>query len=168
MYIVTTLSLDELGTLIREKRVSLNNGRLLFGCDAETVDTYFKERIGYSGYVLGFRGRINKVTAGVFEQLDECVLDGSKVILEAEIDEDDMLRYRVKGIQQAADALCIGLTEDAVCEELDESEIVGDSSDGIEILCVPYIKGDSKVRVTSLNDELSFDVEGITFVKLSH
>lgn len=167
MYIVTTLSLQQLGDLIRNKRVSLDNGRLLFGRDADAINTYFRERIGYQGYVIGFRGRLNNTTASVFKQLDNQVANGTHVIIEAEIDERDVIRYRVEGVDNAATALYYGMSEDTICTELDDARL-GDTENGdVEVLCIPYINGSFKVRVTSLSDNLSFNVEGITFVKLN-
>lgn len=166
MFIVTTLSFDELGQLIREKQVSLDNGHLLFGASADVIDSYFKERIGYRGYVVGLRGRINPATAKVFSVMDRTVKTGGHVILEAEIEEQDMLRYSVDGISTAAAALAYGLPQDDVYEQLDEAMRKEASSDGIEVICVPYIKANGKVKVTSLTEDLAFNVEGITFVKL--
>jgi len=167
VYIVTTLSLIELGTLIREKKVSLDNGKLLFGSDAEAINSYFKDRIGYSGYVIGFRGRLNNATAAVLRKIDNQVVSGNHVIIEAEIDESDLLRYRVEGINNAATALFYGMSEDTIFNELDEAQLGFSETGDVEVLCVPYINGASHVRVTSLKESLDFDAEGITFVKLN-
>lgn len=166
MYIVTTLSYDELGQLIRDKKVSLNNADLLFGVTTEGINKYFQERIGYSGYVVGLRGRLNPTTADVFAKLDRTVRGGERVILEAEIDESDMLRYSVSGVNMAAEALAYGLPESDIYEQLDGACSPGNTVDAVEILCVPYIQANGKVRVTSLTEDLSFNVEGITFVKI--
>ena len=167
MYIVTTMSLDELGSLIREKRVSLDNGQLIFGQSEEAIDQYFKDRIGYNGYVIGLRGRINKASAEVFKQLDRGVSTGDKVILEAEIDEDDMIRYQVDGVTSAASALYYGMSVGDIHEQLDAARLYTSDGNGVEVLCVPFIKSSARVRVTSLvEDDINFNVEGITFVKL--
>lgn len=166
MYIVTTLSFEELGTLIKTRRVSLDNCNLLFGSNVEPIDAYFKERIGYQGYVIGLRGRLNATSAKLFKELDKQTITGQHVIVEVEIDEDDVLRYRVAGINNAVQAFSFGMSEDAILDELDEAQVLPGQSGGVEVLCVPYLNGASQVRVTSLSDELAFDVDGITFVKL--
>lgn len=166
MYIVTTLSFEELGRLIRDKRVSVDNGDLLFGTNTETINSYFKERIGYQGYVVGLRGRLNSTSATIFKNMDQRTVTGEHVIVEAQIDEDDVLRYRVDGVNTAAQALQYGMSEDAIYDELDEAQLRPGDKGGVEILCVPYLKGNPKVKVTSLKEELNFNVEGITFVKL--
>lgn len=167
MYLVTTLSFDELGTLIRDKRISLDNGELLFGDDIDTINEYFKERIGFDGYVIGLRGRINRASAGIFQKIDRRTMTGEHVIIEAEIDDNDVLRYNVNGINMVAQALSYGMSEDAIYDELDSAQLPPGASGKVEVLCVPYIKGDAKVRVTSLSDKLDFAVEGITYVNLS-
>lgn len=166
IHIVTTLTYDELGELIKNKKVSLNNGKLLFGHDTDTINHYFQERIGNQGYVIGLRGRINKMTADLFKQLDDGVMAGNTAILEAEVNEDDMLRYTIDGVGMAADALTYGLSEGAIYEELDRAQKVMEPPAGAEVLCVPYIQANGKIRVTSLVEDLSFNVDGIAFVKL--
>lgn len=167
VYIVTTMSYADLGKLIRDKRVSLNNAKLLFGYSEEIIDTYFSERIGYSGYVVGLRGRLNPMTAEVFAQLDASVQRGERIILEAEIAEDDMIRYSVEGVNAAAEALAYGLPAEDIIETLDDAREPDKGKEPLEILCVPYIQNNGRVRVTNLNDDnLTFDVEGITFVKV--
>lgn len=167
MYIVTTMSLDELSSLIRDKHVSLNNSHLLFGTDSGLVSKYFKDRIGSDGYVLGLRGRLNKTTAHLFANMDTKVNDGRKVILEAEVDEDDLIRLDVSGVSTAAEALEYGLEADDVIAQLDEAQVNAPGSSGVEVLCVPTIKANGKLRVTSLTDNLEFNVEGIAFVKIT-
>lgn len=167
MFIVTTLSFEELGVLIRDKRVSLDNGDLLFGSNTDTIDGYFKDRIGYNGYVVGLRGRLNSTSATLFKNMDKRTVTGEHVIVEVPVDEDDVLRYRVDGVDTAARALQYGMSEDAIYDELDEAQLRAGDKGGVEILCVPYLKSGSKVKVTSLSEEIDFNVEGITFVKLN-
>lgn len=166
MYIVTSLSYDDLGRLIREKKISLNNADLLFGVTSERINRYFQERIGYSGYVVGLRGRLNPTTARVFSSLDAAVRNGSRIMLEAEIDENDMIRYSVSGVNVAAEALAYGLPESDVYEQLDEARSEASDSQAVEVLCVPYIQTKGKIRVTNLTEEIQFNVDGITFVKI--
>lgn len=166
MYIVTTLSHDELGKLIRDKKVSLNNAALLFGYNVDMLNKYFSDSIGYDGYVVGLRGRINPTTAEVFSNLDHDIEGKDRVILEAEIDESDMVSFSVSGVSKAAEALAYGLPESDIREQLDGARDSVNNEDSVEVICVPYIQANGKVRVTSLSDELDFNLEGITFVKL--
>ena len=166
MYIVTTMSYVELGRLIKDKRVSLNNAKLLFGFSEELLDDYFSERIGYKGYVVGLRGRLNSVTADVFAKLDTAVKSGERVILEAEI-ADDMIKYSVDGVRAAAEALAYGLPPEDIIDTLDNALVSDAATEAIEVLCVPYIQNNGHVRITTLNeDNLTFDVEGITIIKV--
>lgn len=166
MFLVTTLSVDELSALIRDKQVSLDNGSLLFGQKTDIIDSYFKERIGYKGYVVGLRGRLNKTTANLFAELDRRVKSGESLILEAEIDEDDVTRYAVAGVNAAATALTYGLEQGDIYQQLDAAQRFGSPDGSVEILCVPFVKANGKVRVTSLVDDVTFNVEGVTFVKM--
>ena len=167
MFIVTTLSFDKLAELIRDKQVCLNNADLLFGQDAIAVHSYFRERVGYEGYAMGLRARLNKNTAKLMSSLDNRVNTGDWLILEAEIDESDLLRYNVDGISAAASALAYGLDAEDVIEHLDNSQQFGDNSDSVEVLCVPFIKADGRIKVTSTREEnIDIPVEGITFVKM--
>lgn len=171
MYIVTTMSYDDLAQLIRDKQISLNNADLLFGNNDDALNKYFKDRLGYDGYVVGLHGRLNSLMAGMFTHLDRDLTrrvgEHGRVILEAEIDESDMLRYSVSGINAAADALIYGLPEDEVFETLDEANIgASEKTTQLEVICVPYIKSNSKIRVASLAGDIEFAVEGITLVRL--
>ena len=167
MYIVTTLSYDELSRLIRDKKISLNNADLLFGYTTDGINKYFSERIGNTGYVVGLRGRINPTTAQVFAQLDKAVKSGDRVILEAEINEDDMISFTVDGINAAAEALAYGLPDEDIYNQLDHSQLSGQpGEDKIQVICIPHIKLENKLRVTSLREEIAFNLKGITFVKL--
>ena len=167
-YIVTTISLQHLGELIRNKKVSLNNGDLMFGYDIDAINRYFKARIGNDGYVLGIRGRLNRTTAELFKHLDEDVLaqDG-KVLLEAEVDPDDVLRYRVNGIMDTALAVSYGFSEEDVFSQLDEAQLPSEDEAAVEVLCIPFIKANGKIRITSFTeDDIEIPVSGIEFVKM--
>lgn len=168
MFIVTTLSFDQLSHLIKDKQVSLDNGNLLFGQQTDIVDEYFRERIGYDGYVVGLCGRLNKTTASLFAKMDAGVKSGSRLVLEAEIDKDDVMRFKVEGVNAAAAALSYGLSGEDIYQQLDEAQqYPGDASAPVEILCVPFIKANGKIRVTSMADDtVTFNVEGVTFVKM--
>lgn len=165
MYLITTMSFDELGRLIRDKRVSLDNSDLLVGYDAQTFSQYFTSRLGSSGYVVGLRGRINNTTANVFSKMDRDLNSGGRVILEAEIS-DDLLRFKVTDISRIAEAMEMGFPTSSIFEDLDTAQLTTNDPAGIEVLCVPYISLGDKVRVTSLAGDINFDIDDITFVEL--
>ena len=59
------------------------------------------------------------------------------------------------------------MSTDDIYEQLDDARLVDAGGSGIEVLCVPFINAKARVRVTSLvEDDIGFNVEGITFVKL--
>lgn len=166
MYIVTTLTFDQLGALIRDKRVSLDNGELMFGQSDQIVDQYFKEKIGYEGYVIGLRGRLNRTTADIFSKIDRGVTTGDRIILEAQVSDDDLLRYNIQGVTAAAEALSYGMGEEDVREHLDHAQVSDQKSRSAEVLCAPYIRATGNLRVTSFGSDIEFNVEGITFVPI--
>lgn len=167
MYLVTTLSFEDLGTLIRDKRVSVNNSELLIGYDAKTFSDYFTSRLGSKGYVVGISGRINKDTAAVFSRMDSEFIRGNKVIIEANIP-GDVLRFKAESIRNVAEALVLGFSEESIFADLDAMQVSNTEDPlSVEVLCAPYISLGDKVRVSWLqHDEINFDVDGITFVKL--
>ena len=166
MYIVTTLSYEELSRLIRDGKVSLDNSSLFFGYEVDAVDEYFRSRIGNNGYVVGLRGRLNKLTVDLFAQLNQAIQDSEFVILEAQVDEADLIRYRVSGVSDAAAALSYGFRIEEVYEQLDSAQTTDEQS-GLEVLCIPHIRNDGKIRITSLYEDITFNFAGISFVKLN-
>lgn len=166
MYIVTPLDYGELGTLIRNKRLSLDNSEIFFGPYSEFIGRYLKELVGYNGFVLGLRARLNPNTAKIVASIDPSVTHTGRAILEAQIDESDVVRFRVRDLTTAAEALQYGLSDDEVIQQLEKAQVLDTEPEGVEVLCVPYVKIDGHVRVTSLAEDIEFDVEGITFVKV--
>lgn len=165
MLLVTTMNYDELARLIRDKSVSLNNDRLIFGHDTAAVRSYLTERLGGTGYVVGIRGRINNASAKLLAQLDRG-LAGNKVIIEASASEDEALAFTVKGIEEAIEIMTYGLPEEVLYDHLDSTRVQPGSTTEVEIVCIPDIKKDGGIRVTSLSREINVDAEGITIVKL--
>lgn len=168
MLIVTTMSYDELGQLIRNKEVSLNNDSLVFGQSAEPVKKYLIERLGGTGYVVGIRGRINNASAKLLSQLDKGLV-GNRIIIEAPVDEDEAFSFTVEGIEEATEIIAYGLPDDVLYEHLENITVpAGSNKRGVEVICVPYIKKNGGIRITSLHKDTFVDVdaEGITFIKL--
>lgn len=166
MHIVTTMSYDQLGELIRNKRISLDNADLLFGYSSDMLDEYFKQRVGYSGYVVGLQGRLNKYTADILQTLDAAVIRGNCVLLESEIESDDAVVYSAGSVGEAAEALYYGLPEEDIRWKLADAESSTGAMDGAKFLCIPYLQFNGKLVVTSLTEELDFDVGGVKYVKV--
>lgn len=166
MHIVTTMSYDQLGELIRNKRISLDNADLLFGYTSDMLDDYFRQRVGYNGYVVGLQGRLNRYTADILKTLDDTVVRGDCVLLESEIEPDDAVAYSVNSVGEAAEAAYYGLPEEDIRWKLEDAEVNTKSSSGAKFLCVPYLKFNGKLIVTSFTEELDFDVDGVKYVKV--
>ena len=126
MYIVTTLTYDQFGELIRNKRVRLDNENLVFGQNYEAVHQYIVEHLGTPGYVIGIKGRINKYSAELLSILDGGLF-GNKIILETDVNEDDMLIFSVDKLSVALDILQYGLPDESVYNQLERSrDIIND------------------------------------------
>lgn len=165
MYVVTTMSYDELGELIKNKSVSLNNDRLIFGQDAAPIKAYLTEHLGGPDYVVAIRGRLNKTSAQLLSQLDRGLL-GNKVIVEATISESDSMAFTVKGMEEAADIISYGLPDEILYDHLDQAQVRPGESGEVEIVCFPSIQQGGGIRVSSLSRDISLDASGITIVKL--
>lgn len=163
MLMVTTMSYDQLAALIKNRSISLDNDNLIFGQSTEIVGSYLRDRFGSPGYVVGIRGRINEKSAMLLSQLDRG-LGGNKVILEAPVEEDDMVVFNVKGLEEAADLIAHGIPAEMVYDQLDSA--ISHEATGVQVICVPEIARSSNIRITSLNRDITVDAEGITFVKL--
>lgn len=166
LILVTTLSYDQLDAFIRDRQISLDNADLIFGYNPEAIRKYLSERLGSPGYVMGIRGRINDKSVSLLSQLDEG-LQGDRVILEVDVDDDDVLSFDVKGLEDAAEILTYGLPEETLFDQLDSSIIPAGEAHGIPIVCTPAVKRTSDIRITALNQNIDIDVEGITFVRLN-
>lgn len=166
MYIVTTLSYDQLATLIRDKKVSIDNANLIFGQFSTSVNKYLADKMGTPGYVIGIRGRINANSVNLLAQMDPG-LKGNKVVLEAQVSEDQTLSFSVNGLAEAAEILTYGLPDEDLFDQLDSSVVPSGTSPGVEVVCTSTIQNVGSIRITSLNREISVDAEGITFVKLN-
>lgn len=162
--IVTTLSYDQLSVLIKEKKVSLDNENLILGACYEEIQAYVKERLGGTGFVMAIRGRINPVSVRLLAALDKG-LRGNKVIIEAPVDDDDMLTFDVTGLDKAVEIINYGLSKELVEEALDEAQ-ESLQEGAVLVACTPCIRKCSNIRITSLNRVVDIDDADITFVKL--
>ncbi len=164
MFVVTTLSYDQLAVLIRDKKVSLNNEDLILGERYEPIQEYIEERLGGSGYVMAIQGRINQASVGLLTKLDRG-LAGNKVIIEAPVNQEDLLVFDVKGLDKAIEIINYGLPDELVTEALDEAQTKL-SDQTVQVICAPYLAKSSNVRITSINREIDVAGAGITFVRL--
>lgn len=166
MLLVTTLSTRQLAELVRDKRISLNNEDLLFGEPTDAVRNYIEERLGGTGYVMAIRGRINPASADFLSKLDKG-LAGERFILETKVDPDDLLVFDMGKLVKVADFIAHGFPDEYIEEALDEAQ-EDLSPKRLQAVCLPYIRKEGNIRITSLNPHLNIDVSqaDITFVKL--
>lgn len=167
MLLVTTLSTAQLADLVRNKRVSLNNEDLLFGEPIDAVRNYIEERLGGTGYVMAIRGRINPASAGFLSKLDKG-LAGERFILETKVDPDDLLVFDMGKLVKVAEFIAHGFPDEYITEAMDEAQEAADPSK-LQAVCLPYIRKEGSIKITSLNPQLNIDVSqaDITFVKLN-
>ena len=166
MHAMTAMSLNELSYLMKHKSVHINNSDLIFGKNFSTMNNYFKDRIGNDGYVLCVKGKISAESAKLFSQLDSLVKTGEHLIIEADIPNQDFIRYSVTGLEKAFKYLYHGLPDSDVFEGLDEAVLQDGQSASVEIICVPEFKRNMNLRVTSMRDTITFQSPDIKFVKL--
>ena len=165
MLFLTTLSYDQLGELIRSRRLSINNIDLFYDREDTTIlANYIKSKLGYDGFVLGIRGKISPESVDVLRQLDP-ELAGDKVILELTISDDSALVFDIKEFIGALMSIDSHLPDEEVIEQLNFALEAGSSAPGPKLLCVPFLSKDGRIRLTSLNDEI--EVEGMSFVKVT-
>lgn len=167
MLLITTLSTGQLAELVRDKRISLNNEDLLFGEPADVVRNYIEEHLGGTGYVMAIRGRINPASADFLSKLDKG-LSGERFILEAKVNSDDLLVFDMGKLVKVADFIAHGFPDEYIEEALDEAQD-DVSPQRLQAVCLPYIRKEGNIRITSLNPHLNIDVSqaDITFVKLN-
>ena len=167
MLLVTTLSTAQLAELVRDKRVSLNNEDLLFGEPMDVVRNYIEERLGAPGYVMAIRGRINPASADFLAKLDRG-LTGERFILETKVAPDDLLVFDLGKLVKVADFIAHGFPDEYVEEALDEAQD-DISPQRLQAVCLPYIRKEGNIRITSLNPRMNIDVSqaDITFVRLN-
>ena len=162
MYVLTTLSLDDLSCLIKNKKISTNNVDLIFGAEDTLVSDYLKQRLGYNGFVLGIIGQISNATMEKLVNLDP-ELKNKKVALEIQIPENDALFMSVEDLVEVADFIDLGLDKDDIIEQIDTAIQNGATATN-KIVCIPYIPSDKAERITSLTQDIHID--NIAFVKL--
>lgn len=168
LHVVTTLTFGQMGALIRDRHVSLNNGEMFFGPDTEFIGKFLCERLGSAGYVMGVRARLNKASVAAITSIDPVSAQYGHVILEARADADDALRFKVTDLALVAEALEYGLDDEDIIERLEEaaSATFEDDTLAVEIVCFPAVNLDGQIMVTTVSGDLNFDVDGVTFVKV--
>ena len=135
--VLTTLSLDDLSCLIKNKKISTNNVDLIFGAEDTLVSDYLKQRLGYNGFVLGIIGQISNATMEKLVSLDP-ELKNKKVALEIQIPENDALFMSVEDLVEVADFIDLGLDKDDIIEQIDTAIQNGTTATN-KIVCIPYI-----------------------------
>lgn len=165
MVVVTTLSYDELSTLIRDKRVALNNDSLILPQNYEAIQQYIEDRLGSDGFVMAITTRIDQQSVDVLSVLDQG-LHGERVILEAPVDRDDLLVFDSAALRKVPEFIERGFSEDTVMQKLGEAERELNEEE-VQVVCTPCIKKTGRVRVTSPYREVDLSATGITFVKLN-
>ena len=163
LYILTTLSLDELSSLLKDKKISTNNVDLFFGAEGSIISDYLKQRLGYNGFVLGIIGQISNGTISQLTGLDPA-LRHSKVALEIKIQENDALFMNIKDLMEVADYIDLGLDAEDILGQIDTAIQHGSAATN-SIVCIPYIPSDKAERLTSLTRDVQ--IENIAFVKVS-
>lgn len=162
MYVLTTLSLDDLSHLIKNKKISTNNVDLILGTEDNIISDYLKQRLGYNGFVLGIVGQISNDTMDKLISLDP-ELKNRKVALEIQIPENEALFMDTNDLVEVADFIDLGLDADDILEQIDTAIRNGKTATN-RIVCIPYIPSDSAERITSLTQDIHID--NIAFVKL--
>lgn len=168
MYMLTTMTTRQLGCLIRDGKVALNNSNIIFGESGDYLDEYFRNSTGTDEYLIGFRSPLSEKVVPAIQALDPRITDDDIVIIEIEVEEKDVTSYALENVMRAASLFQYGFDQSDVIDEMDLAREV-DTKNRFDILCIPYIKlGDigKKIRVTTLHDELTFPIDEITFYKL--
>lgn len=164
MLLVTTISYDDFSSLLKERAIYLNNSDLFFGEDYDIIHNYLTERVGCKGYVLGIRGNINSKTVNILSKLDSS-LNGCRLIIEANVSDDEVVAFNVNGIDAAAKCIFYGLPDECVIEQMDSSVVNPFEDSSAEIVCVPCITKSDVLRITSTHATIRVDVDSIKFVK---
>lgn len=160
---MTTLSLNDLSVLIKDKKISTNNVNLIFGSTVNFISEYLKQKLGYNGFVLGIIGRISNETVSTLLNFDPKLKD-EKVVLEIKIRDDDALYMDINSLLEIADYIDLGLSDEDIIEQIDTA-ISNGSAASSSLVCIPYINCNDAERVTSLSKEIQID--DIAFVKIN-
>lgn len=165
MLFLTTLDYNQLGELIRSRRLSLNNVDLLYDRgDTTVIADYLKSKLGYDGFVLGIRGKLNAASVELMSQLDP-ELHGDKIVMELTIPEDSALVFDVQEFIEALISIDSNLPDEEVIEQLNIALEMGSTPGSVKLLCIPFLTKESKIRITSLHEPV--EVEGMSFVKIT-
>lgn len=164
MTVITTISYEKLSELLKNQKVTLNNERLIVGRDYKVIRDYLEEVLGTSGYVIALKGKINPTSVSLLSKLDRG-LKSDKVIIEASLNPREAITYNVQDFTKIGEFLNYGLDSDTVIDYMEEAKNnVTDSS--IQVVCFPCLEKAGKLRISSLSNELEFESDDITVVKM--
>lgn len=166
MQFLTTMSSTELGFFKAKRVISLSNMRLVCGNEHSNIlSDFIKEKLGYSGYVLGVRGVLTQTTYDFFKKLDVQLCSGS-VLLEIHVDESNMLMFDFAEFIKVIRALEYGEDRDSIIKKMEYALAMGESDKSLlKLVSVPYVCFDDAKAVTSPTFEV--ECEHIVFIKLN-
>lgn len=166
MQFLTTMSSRELGFFKAKRVISLSNMRLVCGNEYSNIlSDFIKEKLGYSGYVLGVRGRLTQATYDFFKKLDVQLCSGS-VLLEIQVNESNMLMFDFAEFIKVIGALEAGEDRDSIIQKLEYALTMGKSNQSpLKLISVPYVCFEDAKAVTSPTTEV--ECEHIVFIKLN-
>lgn len=157
MQILTTLSLEELSTLLKEKKMSTNNTNLIIpsGTDSSQFVDYITDKLGYKGFVLCIIGEISETNIRKLYGLDPA-LSTSKIAMEIKIKESDALYLDTKELKAAIECIDLELDPEDVVEQLDLAVANGKNA-AEQIVCIPFINEPQAEKITALTQEIRVD-----------
>lgn len=157
MQILTTLSLEELSILLKEKKMSTNNTNLIIppGTDSSQFVDYITDKLGYKGFVLCIIGEISEENLRKLYGLDPA-LSTNKVAMEIKIKESDALYLDSKEIEAAIECIDLGLDPEDIVEQLDLAVKNGKNASE-QIVCIPFIQEPQAEKITALTQEIRVD-----------
>lgn len=169
MYLLTSLSFEELGKLVSEKRIELNNSKLFVRPTVQEVDDYFRA-LECGGYVLGIGGlRMSPKSVAAIKKLTKSTKE--TVVLEVEVDTKEGTKFSLDGIDKVTEYISCDMDSADIVKALNEAK-VSDSPTGksVDIVCYPTITNVKKVRIACLDpefDSLVVDCSGVTVVDMT-
>ncbi len=157
MQILTTLSLEELSILLKNKKMSTNNVNLIIPntIDSSQFVEYIKDKLGYDGFVLCIVGEISEENIRKLYGLDP-ELSTNKIAMEIAIKESDALYFDSEELIAAIECIDLGLDPDDIIEQLDLAVKKG-STASEQIVCIPFINEPQAEKITALTQEIKID-----------
>lgn len=163
LYILTTLSLDELSYLLKQKKVSTNNVEFISDQEGALISEYLKQKLGYNGFVLGIVGQISLKNIEKLKELDP-ELNDAKVALEIKIPDNEAIYMNENDIIEVADFIDLGMDSEDILDQIDTAITNGEGTTN-NFVCIPYIPREHTKRLTSLTQDIQID--NIAFVKVN-